>query len=114
MLGIYQGLESGDTTTVKFTARVKEVCQAKGCWMKLVLANGQETRVKFKDYGFFVPKDIVGKYVIVEGKAFLEELSVAEQQHYAEEGQSEVDPASITSPATSFGFLAHGVLVAQE
>lgn len=114
MLGIYQGLESNDTSAVKFRARVKEVCQSKGCWMKLALPNGQETRVKFKDYGFFVPKDIAGKLVVVEGKAFLEELSVEEQQHYAEEGQSNVDPESITSPATSFGFLAHGVLVAQE
>lgn len=114
MLGVYMDLKSNDTTSVKFKAQVKEVCQEKGCWMKLALANGQETRVAFKDYGFFVPKDIAGKYVIVEGKAFLEELSVEEQQHYAEEGQSEVDPESITSPATSFGFLAHGVLVAQE
>ena len=114
MLGIYMKLQPKDTTSVKFRAQVKEVCQEKGCWMKLALANGRETRVAFKDYGFFVPKDIAGKYVIVEGKAFLEMLSVEDQQHYAEEGESEVDPESITSPAVDFGFLAHGVLVAQE
>ena len=111
MLGIYQNLELKDSVSGKYKARVKEVCQAKGCWMTLALPNGQETRVRFKDYGFFVPKDIAGQYVIIEGTAFLQELSVEEQQHYAEEAQTEVDPSTITEPLTSFAFLAHGVLV---
>lgn len=114
MLGTYQDLQLQDTVAVKFKAKVNEVCQAKGCWMTLDLPNGQETRVRFKDYGFFVPKDIAGRYVIVEGNAFLQELSVEEQQHYAEEAQNETDPATITEPVVSYGFLAHGVLVAPE
>ena len=111
MLRIYQDLDRKDSVPGKFKARVKEVCQAKGCWMTLDLPNGQETRVRFKDYGFFVPKDIAGQYVIIEGQAFLQELSVEEQQHYAEEAPGDVDPATITEPVTSYGFLAHGVLV---
>lgn len=114
MLGIYQNLAVTDSIPVKFKAKVNEVCQAKGCWMTLALPNGQETRVRFKDYGFFVPKDISGQYVIVEGKAFLQELSVEEQQHYAEEAEADVDPSGITEPVTSYAFLAHGVLVAPE
>ena len=111
MLSAYQGLEPTDSIPGKFKARVKEVCQAKGCWMTLELPNGQETRVRFKDYGFFVPKDIAGRYVIVEGQAFLQELSIEEQQHYAEESTNGGDPAAITEAITSYGFLAHGVLV---
>ena len=82
--------------------------------MKLALPNGLETRVRFKDYGFFVPKDIAGRYVIIEGEAFLQELSVEEQQHYAEEGEGGEDPEAITEPVSSYGFLAHGVLLAPE
>ena len=114
MLHAYQGLSSQDSISGKFKARVKEVCQAKGCWMTLALPNGQETRVRFKDYGFFVPKDIAGQYVIVEGQAFLQELSIEEQQHYADEAQSNVDPLTITEPVLSYGFLAHGVLVESQ
>ena len=33
----YKNLRSGDTAYVKFTSKVNEVCQAKGCWMKLDL-----------------------------------------------------------------------------
>ena len=111
MLSTYEGLTLNDSIPGKFRARVNEVCQAKGCWMTLALPNGEETRVRFKDYGFFVPKDISGQYVIIEGQAFLQELSVEDQQHYAEETQSGPDPSTITEPVSSYAFLAHGVLV---
>ena len=39
--------------------------------------------VRFKNYSFFVPKDIEGKEVIVEGKAFIDILTVDELKHYA-------------------------------
>ncbi|MEL6846739.1 MAG: DUF4920 domain-containing protein, partial [Bacteroidota bacterium] len=42
---------------VKISGEVQAACQAKGCWMTLPLADGSNMRVKFKDYGFFVPKD---------------------------------------------------------
>ena len=41
---------------------ISAVCQAKGCWM--TIAGGKATsraRVTFKDYAFFVPKDVKGK-----------------------------------------------------
>ena len=49
--------------------------------MNLDLENGQEIMVNFKDYSFFVPKDIEGKKVIVDGKASIEILSVKQLQH---------------------------------
>lgn len=36
----------------KITGKVVEVCQEKGCWMKVQKQNGETLMVKFKDYGF--------------------------------------------------------------
>ncbi len=108
----YQGLKLGDTLSTKMTAKVDEVCQMKGCWMTLNLENGEQVRVRFKDYGFFVPKDISGKDVIINGLAFLEETSVDNLRHYAEDaGKSEEEIAAITSPKNTFSFEADGVLI---
>ncbi|MDO1444890.1 DUF4920 domain-containing protein [Rhodocytophaga aerolata] len=103
------GKESVDLQT---TGTVKEVCQAKGCWIKVDAGNGQEMLVKFKDYAFFVPKDIVGKQVVLNGKAFQKTIPVAQLQHYAEDaGKSKEEIAKITQPQSSLQFEADGVLV---
>lgn len=108
----YVSLKAGDTLNLKMIAMVDEVCQAKGCWMTLNLENGDQVRVTFKDYGFFVPKDIAGKEVIVNGKAFVEETSVEDQKHYAKDaGKSAEDIAAITAPKKTFAFEADGVLI---
>ena len=68
--------------------------------------------VRFKDYGFFVPKDIAGMEVIIEGRAFIEETSVDELKHYAEdEGKSAEEIAAITEPVEEMKFMATGVEV---
>lgn len=108
----YDEMKSGDTLEVKFTAKVDDVCQAKGCWMKLNLENGEQVMVKFKDYGFFVPKDIAGKEVVVNGKAFVDEMSVEDQKHYAADaGKTEAEIAAITAPKKTLSFEADGVLL---
>jgi len=108
----YDGLAVSDTLVIQFTATVTDVCQAKGCWMKLSLSDEKEIMVKFKDYGFFVPKDIAGKEVIVNGKAFVEAMSVEDQKHYAKDGgQSEEEIAKITEPKKTYSFEADGVLL---
>jgi len=112
MMKKYNNMAIADTTKAKFIAVVKEVCQAKGCWMKVELDDGKEAMVRFKDYGFFMPKDIGGKEVIVNGYAFVEEMSVEDQKHYAEDGgKSEDEIAKITEPKKTFGFEADGVLL---
>ncbi|MEM6517643.1 MAG: DUF4920 domain-containing protein, partial [Bacteroidota bacterium] len=111
----YQSMEINDTTTVKLIATVDDVCQAKGCWMKLNLENGEQAMVKFKDYGFFVPKDIAGKEVIINGKAFVNEVPVDEQRHYAADGgATDEEIAAITEPKKTFSFEADGVLLKIE
>ncbi len=107
-------LKVGDTIPVKFSSKVNTVCQKKGCWMKVNVGE-EETMVRFKDYGFFMPLDIAGQEAIIEGVAFLEELSVEDQKHYAEDdGKSAEEIAAITAPKQSLAIISNGVLLPEE
>ena len=107
----YKRLTAGDTINVKFVSTVKDVCQKKGCWMNLEMGKGQ-TMVRFKDYAFFMPKDIAGKEVIVAGRAYVEEMSVDDQRHYAQDGGATAEEiAAITEPKRTLAFEATGVLI---
>ena len=98
--------------TAKVSGVVESVCQAKGCWMKVKLDDGQTMRVTFKDYGFFVPKDIAGKTVVIDGTAKVETTSVIDLKHYAEDaGKSKDEIAKIKKPEKALGFVATGVIV---
>ena len=106
------GKKDFEAKPVKIEGEVESVCQAAGCWMKIKTADGQTMRVTFKDYGFFVPKDIAGKKVIFEGIPAVKTTSVAELQHYAEDaGKSKDEIAKINSPKMELTFVADGVLV---
>ncbi|MGB5227550.1 DUF4920 domain-containing protein [Eudoraea sp.] len=114
MLDQFQSLKEADTLETKFSATVTDVCKSKGCWMKLNLKNGEEVMVKFKDYGFFVPKDIEGREVVVNGSAFIDNMSVEDQKHYAKDaGESQEVIKQIKEPKKTFGFEADGVLIGQ-
>lgn len=114
MLDEFQALQDADTLETKFLATVTDVCKSKGCWMKLNLKNGEEVMVKFKDYGFFVPMDIEGREVVVNGIAFVDNMSVDDQKHYAEDaGESQEDISQIKEPKRTFEFEADGVLIGQ-
>jgi hypothetical protein len=114
MTEVYENLKAGDTIYTKVVAKVEEVCQSKGCWMRLNLDDDKEIMVKFKDYGFFMPKNIAGMDVIINGKAFVNEMPVDELRHYAEDaGKSTEEIAAITEPKRTYSFEANGVLIAQ-
>ncbi len=101
-----------DKMPAKVEGTVEDVCKMKGCWMKVKTGDGQTMRVTFKDYGFFVPKDIVGKTVVVQGVAETTTTSVADLRHYAEDaGKSKEEVAKITEPEKSLTFVADGVIV---
>ena len=108
----YLQMEEGDTIRVKFKAGVNSVCKNEGCWMKLNMNSGKEAMVKFRDYAFFVPKDIENKEVIVNGKAYVTEVSVEEQRHLAEDGgKSPEEVSAIVKPKKTLSFLAEGVVI---
>lgn len=108
----YQDLEQGDTLQLSFKTTVNSVCKNKGCWMTLNLPKDEDVMVKFRDYDFFVPKDIEEKEVVVSGKAYVTQVSVEEQQHLAEDnGKTEKEIAQITQPKRTLSFLADGVQI---
>lgn len=94
------------------TGTVESVCQVKGCWMKVKIDNGETMRVMFKDYAFFVPKDITGKTVVFEGEAQKKTVPVEHLQHYAQDaGKSKEEIDRITEPKQELTFIADGVVV---
>lgn len=108
-------MKSGNITqkeNVTIKGKVSEVCQNRGCWMTVDKGNGEVVRIKFKDYAFFMPKDISGKTVYVKGTASFQTISVAQQQHYMEDaGKSKEEIEKITEPKINFSFLASGVVI---
>ncbi|QJX48497.1 DUF4920 domain-containing protein [Hymenobacter taeanensis] len=110
---LQQVLGSRDSAQVKLVGTADAVCQAKGCWLTMKTPDGQPMRVRFKDYAFFVPKDIAGKTVIINGWAHRETVPVSDLQHYAQDaGKSTQEVAAITEPEQQYTFEADGVLVA--
>jgi hypothetical protein len=107
-------MEHSDSVKVKVKGKVEAVCQAKGCWMNISAdrADAENMMVKFKDYGFFVPKDIAGQEVIMQGKAYREVTPVDELRHLAQDaGKSEEEIEKITEPKVELKFMATGVLL---
>lgn len=50
----------------KIEGMMVEVCQKKGCWINF--KDGDEViTVRFKDYGFFMPKDGAGRKASIQG-----------------------------------------------
>ncbi len=98
---------------VKITGTVEAVCKAKGCWMNIQSDKGESPMfVKFKDYAFFMPKDIAGKKVVMKGYAFKEVTDVEALRHFAaDEGKSKEEIAKITKPVEEYKFVASGVLL---
>lgn len=97
---------------IKVTGKVSGVCQKKGCWMTLSTGDpqGQSVRISFKDYGFFVPKDCMGKTATVEGHFAAKTISAAEAQHYAQDAVKEGETArKVTAPQHTLALVATGV-----
>ncbi|MCY7291833.1 MAG: DUF4920 domain-containing protein [Ferruginibacter sp.] len=109
-------LEEKLVTAEKYVGKVKgtvtKVCEKKGCWMTLAQTDGEGIMIRFKDYKFFMPMDIIGKDVVLEGTAQRTTTSVEELKHYAEDaGKSKEEIEKITVPKTAIEFIATGVLV---
>jgi hypothetical protein len=112
MLIKYRSMKAGDTISVKFRSKIKNVCKKKGCWMAMELPDNKESFVKFKDYAFFVPLNADNSEAVIAGKAYIDVVSVAELQHYAKDGgESKEEIEKITEPKITYAFQADGVLI---
>ena len=110
----YKTMKEGDTINVKFASNIEDVCQKKGCWMKIDLTKEENAFVKFKDYAFFVPMNAKDKEAVVNGKAFVSVESVDDLKHYAKDaGKSQEAIDSIVAPKVTYSFMADGVLIAK-
>jgi hypothetical protein len=101
-----------DSAEVKFTATIAEVCQKKGCWMDVDLGGGKLLTVRFKDYGFFMPKDAAGRTTIMDGYCYKTIETVDWLKHKAKDAnKSQAAIDSITQPDTTYAFTANGVII---
>ena len=101
-----------DKLDTKIVGKVTEVCSKKGCWMKMEGENKEEVFVKFKDYGFFVPMELVGHTIELDGEAKVKTVSVDELKHYAEDAKkSKEEIDAIKEPKKEIRFMASGVKV---
>lgn len=96
---------------VRVTAKVAEVCQKKGCWMMLTDGN-VSMRITFKDYGFFMPKDIAGKTIIAEGLVTEEIILEKDARHYAEDaGKTKAEIEKIKGDQKQITMVAQSVFL---
>lgn len=108
----YESMKEGDTMQIKVKGMIQEVCVNKGCWIKLPVNDTETAFVKFKDYGFFLPKNGTDKEVILSGKAYKSITPKDELIHYAQDaGESEEEIAKITEDKVTYAFMADGALV---
>lgn len=107
-----QKMENSTSLEIKVKGIITEVCQAKGCWMTLDLGDDELLRVKFKDYGFFVPKNAAGKTAVIQGVATRQIVEVDELKHLAKDaGKTDDEINSIKKPMEELTFVAEGVII---
>lgn len=105
-------LNGKDSVHLKVSGTIEEVCQKKGCWMKMNIGQDKAMMVRFKDYGFFVPKDAAGKSLVMEGYAFKDTIPVADLRHYAEDaGKTKEEIEKITEPEFRISFESNGLII---
>lgn len=97
---------------ILISGKVEKVCVKKGCWMT-VKDKQAETRITFKDYGFFVDNSLLGKTVLAQGKLNFKTVSKAHVEHYlVDEGMDPKKAAKIAKEKKTFSFIASGVKIA--
>ncbi len=106
--------EGKDSMQVKLKTTITAVCQKKGCWMDVDMADAEDMKVRF-DYKFLMPLNCADMPVVIEGWAKKTVTSVADQKHYLEDANAtkeEID--AITEDKTEISFLATGVILKNE
>lgn len=89
--------ESGQV--VRLEGTIDKVCKNKGCWLELK-QEAASVHVTFENYGFFVPKDSMGKAVALEGKVVVKKPAAEDVAHLKAEGGSEAVASQVSIEAT--------------
>lgn len=95
--------------------RVQNACHGEGCWLELQSENGSLVMVTYKDKAFTLPIGIEGREVVMQGRAWVDSVSVEELKKNAEEnGKTSEEIQAIVNPEYSLNFEAAGVLLKEK
>lgn len=99
------GFEAHAGTPRRFSGRITEVCQTKGCWMMLE-DDGQAARVMFGKHDFFIAKDTAGS-AVVHGVLERKALTPEQVEHFTGDGASGLPAAPV-----EYRIVADGIEIA--
>ena len=88
-----------DGQVVRIEGTIDKVCKNKGCWLELK-QEASSVHVTFENYGFFVPKDSMGKPVALEGRVVVKQPTPEDVAHLKAEGGGESVGAKVSIEAT--------------
>lgn len=88
-----------DGARVCLEGTVSVVCRNKGCWLELKQA-GKSVHVTFEGYSFFVPAELAGKTVRLEGRVSVAAPDAAHAKHKQQEGASAAAAAKVSVVAS--------------
>lgn len=113
---VMENYEAYKNKNVVIQGKVSKVCKKKGCWLELEDKTAK-VRTTMKDYGFFVPAEIKGKTVLIEGILEQKDMPKSALKHYMkDEGKTdkEIKAAMDKIPGKTkrvFQFVANGVRI---
>ncbi len=114
LASLYQRAESSPSgTPMKMTCRTRgvttSICPKKGCWMR-IREGRHDLFVRFVDYSFFMPRNLIGYEVELEGELSKDVVSQEERRHYAEDaGKSPQEIEAIVGDRVELRLLATSV-----
>lgn len=112
----YAKLDSLEGKKVRVKGMVTDVCEKRGCWLKIG-GETHATEVKFKvqDGIIVFPMSAKGKKVVAEGTVVKQKLSleqsIAYLEHEAEENKKPFDRESVKEPVTVVMLKGHGAKI---
>lgn len=99
------GFDAHADRPLRFSGRITEVCQAKGCWMMLE-DGGKAARVMFGNHDFHIPADTTGS-AVVHGVLTRKELTPAQVEHLSSDSGK-----GIAAEPVEYRITADGIEIA--
>lgn len=99
------GLDAQAGQAQRYSERITEVCQAKGCWMMLE-DEGKVARVMFGNHDFYIPKDTTGS-AVVHGVLSRKELTPDQVEHLSSDSSK-----GLRAEAVEYRITADGIEIA--
>jgi hypothetical protein len=105
-----------DGKKVLVEGAVIDVCQKRGCWIKIGSEKEFESiRFKVDDGVIVFPMTAKGKSALAEGvvsvKTYSKEELIEQGKHQAEEQKTQFDPSTITGPKTVVQIKGEGAVI---